>query len=148
MSTTALPFEPWCADYHKVMAATAEVAQAVCKGASVLRLAKDLWVVDRRFGNLLKDFNQIDAVPIEELGKVADRLGELHSKIVYVIDSTNRRGYTNRTMTAGSIRSIELKNEELAELIDGFRLSMNPDFQKDLSESWEEYKRELVVDNR
>lgn len=142
VAITAIPFEPWCVDYHKLMAATAQAAQAVRKSASVFQMAVDLWAVDRKFKALLNDLSSVTTLPGDELEKVTCKLEELHSKIVSVIDLLGRRGYTNRTITAGSIRSIQKKTEELGEFIEGFRLAMNAQFQSDLTESWEEYRRD------
>ncbi len=142
---SSMPFEPLSIDYHKMMAATAEAGIAVRKRASILQIAKDLWSLDRKFGSLLAELRQITTMDAVQLREIASNLRGLHSKVAKVMDSARQRGYTNRTLTAGSVRSILHRNLELADIVEGFEISLDHEVQAAITGSWAEYNEGETV---
>jgi len=137
----SLAFEPWLIDYHKAMASTGEVCQSVQNSANIFQLAKKLWALDKIFKTLIVVLAKARTINPDELPKIISRIEELHEKAAYVLQLCKEKGFTNRTFTAGSLRSIEAKNCHLENFIESFRLSLDSEVQQQISDSWSEYQR-------
>jgi hypothetical protein len=123
MSTIAIPFDAWSVDYHRTMAAAFAVGNAVRRSASIFELAKDFWSFDRKFRALLKDLDEAQRIPCQEIPKLSERLEELYSAVNNVLDLAGKRGLTNRSLINGSMQSLRSSNLKLQDFIERLRLA-------------------------
>lgn len=141
MCTMAMPFDPWCVDYHKTMAAAATVGTAIKRGASVLEIARDFWSTQRKFKSLLSDLDKLRDVPVDELASFVPRLRDLYGSVNRILDLAGKRGYTNRTLINGSIQSLRARNADLQDIIERFELSLDPSFAPAVAAAIAEFER-------
>jgi hypothetical protein len=147
MGTLAIngPFAPWCVDYHKTMAATFAVGNAVKRSASILELAKDFWSLNRNFRSLLNDLEMETHIPSEYVPELHARLSDLYKTVNRTLDLSRKRGFGNRTLVNGSINSLQLSNNRLEDFVDRLALSMDKTIAAEAMEALSEYKHGETV---
>jgi hypothetical protein len=147
MSTmaTAAPFDAWCVDYHKTMAAAFTVGNAVRRSASILELAKGFWSLSRNFRSLLNDLETTTGIPSEYVQRLSDRLRELHTKLDETLELARKRGFANRSLTNGSIQALQSCNARLQDYLERLELSLDPTLATDAGEAVADYKRGETV---
>jgi hypothetical protein len=143
MSTMAMsvPFDTWCVDYHKTMAAAFTVGNAVRRSASILELAKDFWSLSRNLRTLLNDLETTAEIPCEHVRQLSDKLRELHTKLDETLELARKRGFTNRTLTSVSIEALRSSNARLQDYLERLELSLDPTSATDAAEALADYKR-------
>lgn len=145
MSAATMPFSPWCVDYHRTMAATANVGNSIKRGTSFLLLAKEFWDVDRTFRSLLDEVERIREANSEELRNLTEKLSELNTSLNRVLDAAGKRGITNRTLINASIQSLRSKQMRLQDIIERLQLSLDPAVHKAIQDAMDEYTRGETV---
>jgi hypothetical protein len=147
MGTLAMngPFAPWCVDYHRTMAATFAVGNAVKRSASILELAKDFWSLNRTFRSLLSDLEMETQIPSEYVPQLHERLSDLHRTVNRTLDLSRKNGFGNRTLINRSMNSLQSCNNRLEDFVERLALSMNSAIATEGAEAMSEYKRGETV---
>jgi hypothetical protein len=145
MSTAMMPFQPWCVDYHKTMAATLSLANAAKRGAGILGLAKDFRTVSREFKTLVAELNALTQISPSELKVIIPRLLELHKATNKTLDYAAQHGITGRRLIGAAERAIRFHNENLLDVIERLQLSLDPTINASLKEALKEYERGETV---
>jgi len=146
MSAATITFEPWYIDYHKTMAATASVSRAIRRGTSILSLTKNLWVAARNFRGLVSKLEAIPELPnTSQFQDFLLQLMDLHKVTADLLNSASKHGYTNRTVTAGSLNWMAKCNEQLLDFVERCRLSHDPGLEGALLQAQKEYENGQTV---
>lgn len=145
MSTASICFEPWCIEYHRTMAATLTVGQAVKRGAWILSIAKDFWEVARDLKSLIMALDDVPCANAQEVEYVLPMLNRLHGSINRIVDLTHKRGLSNRAVIGAQFQSIKRHNECLLDIIERLNLSLNHSVSADAKQAREEYDRNETV---
>lgn len=147
MSTLAIaaPFEPWCVDYHKTMAAAFTVGNAIRKSASIFELTRDFWSCTRNFRSLMNDLEVLTEIPADLIAPLNGRLLELYRAVNRVLDVSHKKGLTNRTFINGSIQSLYACNARLQDYLERLDLSLNINLGRETEEALAEYERGETV---
>jgi hypothetical protein len=145
MSAIAIPFDPWCVDYYRTMAATLAVCRAIRNGAWTISIAKNFWIVNRDFKALLTDLDRVTDAPVGDLRMTIPRLEELHKSINKTLDITAKSGLTNRTLINAPVHSLRAYNTRLLDVIERWKLSLDPSVSAATRQAIEEYERGETV---
>ena len=120
------PFQPFSIEYHEMMAKALTIRRAVSAGANHLGIAKDFWSLSRKYASLLADLNKFTRAPHQDLAEILVKMRGLHDGLGDLLILSKTAGLLNRSLTAPSIRSVIMKNEELQDFIVCYELSLDP----------------------
>ncbi len=145
MSTLAVASpNPWVidfdVDYHKTMAAVITTCKAVKNKAWTLSIAKDFWVISRDFKAILLQLDQLENVPVADIEHLLCKLESLHKTSNKTIDVATKAGLRNRTLTGGALQIFVGCNDRLSDVIERFKLSLNPAIADAVREAIREYE--------
>jgi len=149
MSALATTINPWVidfdVDYHKTMAAVMVTCKAVKNKAWTLSIAKDFWLVCRDFKALLLQLDQLGNVPSADIECLLLKLENLYKTSNKTIDTATKAGLRNRTLTSPSLQTFIHCNDSLYDVIERFRLSLNPAVAEAVRQAIQEYERGETV---
>jgi hypothetical protein len=149
MSALATTFNPWVidfdVDYHKTMAAVISTCKAVKNRAWTLSIVKDFWVVCRDFKALLSQLDQLGNVSPSDIECLLPKLDNLYKTSNRAIDTATKAGLRNRTLTGSALQAFVNCNDRLLDVIERFRLSLNPAVSDAVREAIKEYEQGETV---
>jgi len=145
----AVPLNPWLidfdVDYHKTMAAVISTCKAVKNRAWTLSIAKDFWVVSRDFRAVLLQLDQLQNVPAADIESLLPKLENLYRTSNKAIDTATKAGLRNRTLTSSALQTFTKCNDRLSDVIERFKLSLNPAIADAVREAIREYEQGETV---
>lgn len=112
--------------------------------ATWLGIAFSLWTLTRDLRNLTRLQETVLEVPDgviteDQLKEYARHTGELLLAINGLIDTAKRRRLTNRSLTAGPLRTIGHLREEIAEHLDVIQISLDKDVEESIRQGRQDF---------
>jgi hypothetical protein len=149
MATLVTPLPAQCidfeVDYHKTMAAVLATCKVVRNHAWTLRIAKDFWSVCRDFKALLTQLDQSHNLSPADIYAILPKLQNLHSTSNRLIDTATKAGLQNRALTGASVATFVRNNNQLCDIIERFKLSLDPAVAAAVRDAIGEYERGETV---
>jgi len=140
MATLVTPFDPFTTQYYQTMAATSTVGSAIRSGASYLSIAKDFWDVSRKLKSLIKLLDTVETADPKTLTKIVSDLAQLHKNVASLLVMPGIKRLMNRTLTAGSIISVQKGQEDLFDRIEHLAMSLDPEMLASCEEALREFQ--------
>lgn len=150
MSTAAVPLDEWQLQFHEAMAAILGAKEKITRQAGILGITYGLWSVTRDLKNIIRLLVSTTSVPD---GLWNDTLIEstisstsvLVRSIEDLLDTAKSKGFTNRALTAGPLEIIRKRGEEIAEYLDAFRLSIDPEVEAAIRQGRQDFADGLGI---
>ncbi len=143
-----------------VLASVSSLAAAARNRANVLRIASSFYILNRTLANFLDEGHAIIAgkksfppppEPIrpEAIRTTAENLEHIHRSIQYIGELMKRAQLTNNSLTAGSLKSLLRRADELLDFADWLETMSNPQqFESAFARARDEKDRGEIFDLR
>ena len=145
-STATLELEQWQIRFHETMAALLRAQEALKREFGVWGVLNGLWRSSRDLKALnanLKAISELpDGVITEEfIHSHIPQVRKLLRSIEDLIDTGNRKGLTNRSLTGAPFESIRSRGEYIANYLDALEMSIDPAVLKAIEEGRDQIQR-------
>ena len=124
----------WYADLYEIMALAYRLSAAIKDRVTAAKIAQQYRRIDSLLAKMFKDVHKaLDEHKGSSLGTPAElqeaiqTISKLHSQVGRLLQASKRARLTNNSLTAQSLYNIANWNEEVADLLEAFELSANPE---------------------
>jgi hypothetical protein len=126
----------WNAQVYGAMALASRISSLVKNRAETVKLSRSLKRLDSSLSKLFEEIykglerselSKIRGVTPELVTSASEVLFQLNRILATVYEACKQARLTNNSLTAGTLRSINERNEEILELADLLKLSLEPD---------------------
>jgi hypothetical protein len=135
-----IELDRWYADIYGAMSLALRLSSLVRDRAAALKLAYNIRRLDLILSNMFTEIHKAiekgmpkgrDVTP-ESIAEACESLHKLHGLLEKFLEACKRARLTNNSLMAGAIRNINNYNDEILELSDLLKLSLQPEVVKSI----------------
>ena len=145
-SSTVLTLDQWQILFHETMAALLRAKEAVKLKFGFWGILNGLWKASRDLKALNASLKAISELPDgvlsdEVIQSQIVQLRKLLTSIEELMEAAKRHQLTNRSLTSAPLGSIRIRGEYIADCLDAFEMSIDPDVLKTIAEGRDQIER-------
>ena len=150
----AVPFDigisevRWNSVFYSAMAVVSSASEAIHGRSETAAFPLRLWMLERKLRPMVdiienpapRKLGEAISEPVDP-HKAVEQVESLVMTLRNLYQSCRRLGYTNRTLTAGSLNSIHKQTETISEFAERMRLIFDPQTDEHFARAFQEYLR-------
>jgi hypothetical protein len=145
-STATLTLEQWQILFHETMAALLRANEAIKRQFGLWGVLNGLWKSNRDLKALNANLKAISELPDgvfndELIHSHIPQVRKLLGSIEDLIETGQRHGLTNRSLTSAAFESIRSRGEYIADYLDALEMSIDPEILKAIEEGRNQIQR-------